>query len=691
MNIVTRLSRPAFYLSLFFIFFISVSNAHAATLTYTNANGTYDWGDASNWVGGVVAGAGDTAIIEGNVTSNTGAAASVTALTVGDSITGYQIYIPITVSGFATFNKSSGNYGIITGNAIYNDTSYNAGTTTGTAMFNTTFYDGTAPTGGIFTFNGSWSGNVGGTIFGSDSAPITLFKFINNAQNNGGIVRVPALFQDSSSNLSVVTATTTFTDTASNDVTGVIQGNAIFNGESVNNDGTITGSVLLNTLAYDSVLPSAGVLTFSCTTNTGAEWSNTHIGGPILGSDGVAITLFKFCDHTNVRGIVPANADFRDYSRFAAPGVITGTSSFSGSSNINPNATITGNPTFTDNADNSGTIIGNPIFVGSTTATNDGTIIGNPIFGGTTYNVGIINGNPIFTGESNNYGGTINGNPTFLDESGHFANIIGDATFKNNSYSNGNITGNAFVYCPSANPIGGTVSGIVTYICQSPAVISAITTTTSTTTATIGWTTDINADSRIDYGTTTGYGLSSSTVPLSTSHSITIEGLSPSMTYHYILTSVNSDGSTTVSSDGTFTTSSLSGVTPPVVSGGSGNGTIGVRSEARGGSRRTVVVAAPISDKSNLHPFLVDLKKGSVSEDVTALQKYLNQQGFILAQTGAGSVGNETNVFGTLTMKALILYQNAHKDDVLTPAGLSNGTGYFGIFTRTYINQHLVF
>ncbi|MES2088350.1 MAG: LamG-like jellyroll fold domain-containing protein [Patescibacteria group bacterium] len=74
--------------------------------------------------------------------------------------------------------------------------------------------------------------------------------------------------------------------------------------------------------------------------------------------------------------------------------------------------------------------------------------------------------------------------------------------------------------------------------------------------------------------------------------------------------------------------------------------------------------------------------------DVQELQKYLNGQGFLIAQSGVGSPGNETNLFGLLTCAALVKFQDSHAADILTPNGLAKGTGYFGPSTRAFVNQH---
>ncbi len=75
--------------------------------------------------------------------------------------------------------------------------------------------------------------------------------------------------------------------------------------------------------------------------------------------------------------------------------------------------------------------------------------------------------------------------------------------------------------------------------------------------------------------------------------------------------------------------------------------------------------------------FTRDLTVGSRGEDVRSLQKYLNAQGFPVAGTGAGSVGQETDYFGALTKQALARFQKAK--------GINPPAGYFGPITRAHI------
>jgi peptidoglycan hydrolase-like protein with peptidoglycan-binding domain len=65
--------------------------------------------------------------------------------------------------------------------------------------------------------------------------------------------------------------------------------------------------------------------------------------------------------------------------------------------------------------------------------------------------------------------------------------------------------------------------------------------------------------------------------------------------------------------------------------------------------------------------------------DIQALQQWLNANGFPLAQSGAGSPGNETTTFGTHTYQALIDFQKSK--------GLP-ATGFLGPLTRGKLAQN---
>ncbi len=64
-----------------------------------------------------------------------------------------------------------------------------------------------------------------------------------------------------------------------------------------------------------------------------------------------------------------------------------------------------------------------------------------------------------------------------------------------------------------------------------------------------------------------------------------------------------------------------------------------------------------------------NLEVGVINEEVRCLQKFLNENGFKIAEAGVGSPGQETTMFGELTKGAVMRWQNAN--------GITS-TGIFG-------------
>ena len=115
--------------------------------------------------------------------------------------------------------------------------------------------------------------------------------------------------------------------------------------------------------------------------------------------------------------------------------------------------------------------------------------------------------------------------------------------------------------------------------------------------------------------------------------------------------------------------------------GGSGKRTVDISSlQAMLDSLRAqLAVLMGKAGGSGQTAFSRNLTIGSVGADVTALQAYLNANGFVVASTGVGSMGHETTTFGPATRAALIKFQIAK--------GLSPAAGYFGPLTRAFVSK----
>lgn len=84
------------------------------------------------------------------------------------------------------------------------------------------------------------------------------------------------------------------------------------------------------------------------------------------------------------------------------------------------------------------------------------------------------------------------------------------------------------------------------------------------------------------------------------------------------------------------------------------------------------------STNSACYVFNQDLKLGSTGIEVTNLTTRLVSEGFLSSQSSS---------FDQVVFGAVVAYQEKYASQILTPVGLTSGTGYFGKSTRNYMNS----
>ncbi len=88
--------------------------------------------------------------------------------------------------------------------------------------------------------------------------------------------------------------------------------------------------------------------------------------------------------------------------------------------------------------------------------------------------------------------------------------------------------------------------------------------------------------------------------------------------------------------------------------------------------------------------FTQNISQGAKGPHVKYLQIILNKDtATTIAQSGSGSLGNETEFFGPATRNAVLRFQEKYKEEVLKPANIPAPTGFVGSLTRGKLNAIL--
>jgi hypothetical protein len=81
--------------------------------------------------------------------------------------------------------------------------------------------------------------------------------------------------------------------------------------------------------------------------------------------------------------------------------------------------------------------------------------------------------------------------------------------------------------------------------------------------------------------------------------------------------------------------------------------------------------------------FSSNLKMGMYNDDVKILQQLLINEGFWNSNASVSSY------FGQVTKQAVMIFQQKNSDQILKPLGLNAPTGFFGPYTRNYLNNNI--
>lgn len=162
-------------------------------------------------------------------------------------------------------------------------------------------------------------------------------------------------------------------------------------------------------------------------------------------------------------------------------------------------------------------------------------------YGVSGWNVNANNTFAELTGGTVTAGATLNFN--YHGTSGSSEAASADWTVQTND-------GTGVVNCTGS--LGTAISGVADV---TPPVLSEVTISSITSTsANLSWTTDENADSVVDYGLTSDYGSTASDATQTTTHSLTISGLTANTTYYYQVKSADASGNTGYGDYNNFTT-----------------------------------------------------------------------------------------------------------------------------------------
>ena len=245
---------------------------------------------------------------------------------------------------------------------------------------------------------------------------------------------------------------------------------------------------------------------------------------------------------------------------------------------INHNTVIHEGNTFSggDGGSNSGFQFTNNIvqhgpmgFKGSGTGDGNGTL--NAYFPGFVFTRNVLAGSTASLYPASNFFPSSYASVGFVDFANGDYRLAAASAYKNIA-SDGTDPGanidavNAATICA----LSGQCSGASPPDATPPAISAVVASSVTASQAVIGWATNENADTQVEYGPTTAYGSATTVNPaMVTAHSQGLSNLSPFTVYHYRVRSKDANGNLATSGNFTLTTLAAAppaDTTPPVIS-----------------------------------------------------------------------------------------------------------------------------
>jgi peptidoglycan hydrolase-like protein with peptidoglycan-binding domain len=250
------------------------------------------------------------------------------------------------------------------------------------------------------------------------------------------------------------------------------------------------------------------------------------------------------------------------------------------------------------------------------------------------------------------------------------SSTIFSSTWNSTSASNGSHS--IFAVSRDTSNNYATSSAVSFTVSNSAPSISSISSgTPSQSSATITWTTDQAANSKVVYGLTTSYSSATSSAAFVTSHSLSVTGLASSTLYHYAVVSANSGGITSTSSDQSFTTGSTTSQTlefGTLTLAGTGAAAPSITGNP------SVMSAAIISGNGSGHWQISS--NGMLTPTSAGQTAQLNQAPYLLG-IALGTSSGTTTVNVNITTRSNT-YTAATTSDITSLLGLNEGTQLSG-------------